>query len=121
MMRPVNLSRLPNHHCRARGTGGAAGRPGDGLMLVAFWLGTAVSGRPDPGKASQPASAEPEKVGIHTTDVMDAILSLNGDRLTQYLQAGWKVDWPLDAWGAPRWTGCRSCASEPLTTTRPAC
>jgi DNA-binding winged helix-turn-helix (wHTH) protein len=67
-----------------------------GLLVVAFWLGSAMPQRLDPARAEQPGTPE-EKVDVHTSDVLDAVLSLNEERLAGYLAKGWKVDWPLDA------------------------
>jgi hypothetical protein len=66
-------------------------------MLVAFWAGSAFSTRGNPDRAPQPASAQPEKAGIHTKDVWDAVLSLNEERLADYLAKDWKANWPVDA------------------------
>jgi DNA-binding winged helix-turn-helix (wHTH) protein len=69
-----------------------------GLMLVAFMLGSGFSRQMEPAYSKAPAGTRSEEASTSalTSDVMDAILSLNADRLTQYLQQGWKADWFLD-------------------------
>jgi DNA-binding winged helix-turn-helix (wHTH) protein len=67
------------------------------LVPIAFWLGSVYS-RPDLAPAEQP-SAQSEKADVHSTDVWDAVLSMNDERLAGYLAKGWKVDWPVDTQG----------------------
>jgi DNA-binding winged helix-turn-helix (wHTH) protein len=67
-----------------------------GSIMAAFLLGIAVSG----WQLASASAQRPESAHIYADDIVDAIFTMDEERLGMFLRSGWKVNWSLDPEGS---------------------